>query len=278
MTRVGIFIAGYSECNVNAVRRILGLSSFDYSFEPGPRIQTMGEPDLHGIAYSDGAILDLVEQYRERYDVCVILTAVPIEGNFFTRTVGLDTIIATSFQAEELLDKSKRSLPEYYALAICQELVSFAFQRASGLHWSELFHQETRGCLFDFVGSKRDKIAKLRRLDICPQTLGLLAQSNVDDRTISFVRAILRRIRRPSIRKSLLTSITSPALGFVYGGLVIGCAVNALSSLILNPSPLSLKQIRFIWLLGACVPLFPVAVYAWSWVSYLKGRFRDAGV
>lgn len=254
-------ITGYSECDVDAVGCILSLAGSEYSFESGPRIQTIGDPDLYGIAYSDEAILSLVDQYRDQFDVCAILTAVPLEDNFFTRTVDLHTIIATSFQADELLDKSGRSLPEYYALAICQELVSFAFQRASGLHWSELYHRETRGCLFDFAGNKPDKIAKLKRLDICPQTIGLLAQHNVNDRTVTFVKTVLRRIRRPSVRKSVFTSITSPALGFVYGGVVIGFVVNVLSSLVLNTSPLSTQQTRFIWLLAVCIPLFPAAVY-----------------
>lgn len=275
MTRVGIFLTGYSECDVDAVGCILSLAGSEYSFESGPRIQTIGDPDLYGIAYSDEAILSLVDQYRDQFDVCAILTAVPLEDNFFTRTVDLHTIIATSFQADELLDKSGRSLPEYYALAICQELVSFAFQRASGLHWSELYHRETRGCLFDFAGNKPDKIAKLKRLDICPQTIGLLAQHNVNDRTVTFVKTVLRRIRRPSVRKSVFTSITSPALGFVYGGVVIGFVVNVLSSLVLNTSPLSTQQTRFIWLLAVCIPLFPAAVYAWSWIAYLRRRFTD---
>lgn len=217
----------------------------------------------------------LVKQYRERYDVCVVLTTTPIDGNFFTRTVDQNTIIATSFQADEILNRSGRSLSEYYALAICQELVSFAFQIASGLHWSQLFHDETRGCLFDFVGNKPDKIAKLKKCDICPQTIGLLAQHNVNERTISFVKTVLHRIRRPSVWKAVIASITSPLLGFVYGGVVIGFVVNVMASLVLNPSPLSQGQTRFMWLLAASIPMFPAAVYVWSWIDYLRRRFAD---
>jgi len=275
MARVGLFLAGYNECDIDAVVRILSVRGSDYSFESGPRIQTMGDPDLHGFAYSDKVFRELGKQYRDQFDVCAILTTVPIADNFFTRSVDLHTIISTSFQADELLDRSGRSLSEYYALAICQELVSFAFQRASGLPWSHLFHQETRGCLFDFAGNKPDKIAKLKKCDICQQTVGLLAEKNVNDRTVSFVKTILRRIRRPSVRKSLVTSITSPTLAFVYGGVVIGCAVNVISSIVLNTSPLTRQQARLIWLLAACILLFPAAVYLWSWIEYLRGRFAD---
>ena len=276
MTRVGVFLAGYSECKIPAVVRLLSVPGSDYVFEAGPRIQNMGDPDLYGFAYSDEAFLGLVKQYRDQFDVCAILTAVPIDESFFTRSVDLDTIISTSFQADELMDRSGRSLSEYFALAVCQELVSFAFQRASGLSWKELFHQETRGCLFDFAGNKPDKIAKLKKCDICPQTIGLLAENNVNENTVSFVKTILRRIRRPSVRKSLLSSVTSPVLGFVYGGVVIAFVANVVSSLVLNTSALTHEQVRFIWLLAACIPLFPAAVYAWSWIEYVRKRLVDA--
>lgn len=126
MTRVGIFLAGYSECNVDAVVRILSRAESDFTFKAAGRIQTMGDPDIYGIGYSDDAVVGLIDQYRDQFDVCAILTAAPIEDNFFTRTLALNTIITTSYQADELLEKSGRSLPEYYALAICAELVSFA--------------------------------------------------------------------------------------------------------------------------------------------------------
>ena len=97
MMRVGIFLAGYTECEINAVVRILSFSDSGYSFEAGPRIQTMGDPDLHGFAYSDRAFLSFLNQYRDQFDICAILTAVPIEDNFFTRTVDFHTIIIGAF-------------------------------------------------------------------------------------------------------------------------------------------------------------------------------------
>lgn len=275
MTRVGIFLAGYSECELAPLIRLLSVPGSGYVFEPGPRIQTMGDPDLYGYGYSDNAFLKMVKPYRDKFDVCVILTTVHIEDNYFTRTVDFHTIISTSFQTDDLLDKSGRSLSECYALSISAELVSFAFRRASGLPWKELFHNETRGCLFDYAHYKPDKMAKLKRCDICPQTICLLAEHNVNDNTVSFVKTILRRIRRPSIRKSLLSSVTSPLLSFVYGGVVFGFVVNLLSSLVLNTSSLTHQQVCVIWFLAACIPLFPTSVYTWSWIEYIRRRFAD---
>jgi len=272
MTKVGIFLAGYSECRIGAVVRLLSVRGSNYVFEAGPRIEVMGDPDLYDLAYSDQALLGLVEQYRDEFDICAILTAVPIDDNFFTRTVGLHTIISTSFLADELIQRSGRSLCEYFGLAICQELLSIAFQRASGLSSGDLFHQDTRGCLFDFAGYRPHKIAKLKRCWICPQSRGLLARYNVDNRVLSLVEDVLKRIRKPSVRKSLLSTVTSPILAFVYGGVVVGLAVSLVSSLVFTTSPLTREQEYFIWLLAACVPLVPLVVHAWAWIGYLRSR------
>lgn len=278
MKKIGVFIAGYSSLHVNSLIKMLSIPKSKFKFEAATRIQTMGEPDLSQYAYSDNAFREMLEQFRDRYDICAVLTCVPIEDNFFTRTIQQDTIIATSNQAEELLEKSGRTLIEYYALAICQELVSFEFQRASGLSWKELFHKETRGCLFDFAGIKPQKIAKLKKCYVSTQTLGLLAQHNVDNVVVSYVQEILRRIRRPSLFKAIKQSITSTVLGFVYGGIVIGFVVNIFSSLVLRNAPLSQQQIRFIWLLAGCIPVFPITVYILSWIAYIRQKFSDVNI
>ena len=276
LTTVGIFIAGYNTLNPSALLKILSKSNGRFRFELGVRIQTMGDPDLAGFAYSDVAFTSMISRYRECYDICVLLTSAPLEDNFFTRTIQQNTIIATSHQADELLEKSGRSLAEYYALAICQELISFAFQRATGLPWTELFHGETRGCLFDFAKYKPHKIAKLTKCIISPQTQGFLAEKNVDDRVISYVLSVLRRIRRPSFIRAIKESVMSPILSFFYGGLVIGFVVNVFSSLVLNKNSLSGGQIRFILFLGACIPTFPVFVFIWAWITYLRHRLAES--
>jgi hypothetical protein len=70
-------------------------------------------------------------------------------------------------------------------------IIRFEFQRVSGLHWSKLFHQEPRGCLFDFAGIRAQKIAKLTQCFICAPCLGKLADQNVNQQVTTFASTLL---------------------------------------------------------------------------------------
>jgi len=234
----------------------------------------MGEPDLFGYGYSDNALINLVHPHMDEYDFVAVLTCVPIQDNFFTRTVGQKVIIATSYQSEELLSASERTIEEYFSLAVCQELISFEFQRVSKQHWSNLFHQDTRGCIFDFAGIKSQKLAKLKTCEICPPCKGKLASINMNDNVVYSIEAILEGIRKPSLSKAFWTSVMSPVIGFVYGGIVIGAAVNVLSSVAMGQGPLTEGQLRVIWLLLLAIPLFPMTVYGWLWFRHFRRRLR----
>ena len=237
-----------------------------------PRIANLGNPDINGYGYSDAAFAELVSRHADPFDVCVVVTGVPIEGNFFTRSMGDGLIISTFYQADDLLQASGRSPEAYAAMAVCQELVSMEFQRVTQRPWSDLFHQDPRGCLFDFAGIKSQKLAKLRSSTICDDCLGKLDRANVNDQVKSFARALLTKIRRPSFAHALELSVTAPGLSFAYGGLVVGAAVNLFSSVLMNPDPLTAIQ-RYATLGSiAAVLLFPLSVYSWLIFKELKQR------
>jgi hypothetical protein len=189
-------------------------------------------------------------------------------------TVERFLIIATFHETEEVLDASGRTPEEYAAMAICQELVSFEFQQVSALHWENLFHPDPRGCLFDFAGIKSQKIAKLTQCSICAPCLGNLASHNVNERVTNFALSLLNRIRKPSLLKALHMSTTAPGWSFVYGGLVIGTAVNLFSSVIMSDKPLTSFQRYFAGVFSSSIIVFPLAVYLWLLISELRRRMR----
>ena len=229
---------------------------------------------MFGYAYSDDAILKIVSPHKDDYDICIILTSVPIEDNFYTRTIGQEWIIATFHQAEEIIQASDRNHVECAALAICQELVSFEFQRVTGESWDNLFHKDPRGCIFDFVGVKAQKVAKLRQCRVCESCRGILRQRNLNQNVIDFVNRLLSRIRRPSFKKVLVSCVTSPGLSFLYGGLVIGTVVNLFSSVIMSSSPLSKAQSYILAIFASSTAIFPFGVYVLMAVREFRSRIK----
>jgi hypothetical protein len=274
MKRVGIFSLGYSQTKVGHLCDLLHSVQSPYAFKHCGAITNLSSPDLPGYVYSDEAFQALIRPHRGNYDVCVVITSVPIEDNFFTRTVEGSLIIATFYETQEFLDASGRTPEEYAAMTICQELVSFEFQRVSTLSWQELFHPDPRGCLFDFAGIKSQKIAKLTQCSLCAQCLGQLAAHNVNEQVTNFALSLLNRIRKPSLRKALHMSTTAPGWSFVYGGLVIGTAVNLFSSVLMSDKPLTSFQCNFAGLFSLSIIVFPLAVYFWLLIGELRRRMR----
>jgi hypothetical protein len=273
MVTVGIYRVGYVDLDVRGTCGFLNRCQRYFAFVEGGAITTMGDPDLSSYGYSDRVFTRLLALHSKEHPVMVAVTSVPIEDNYFTRTIDdPKLIIITAFQSEEILKGSGRSPEERLAVALCAELLSFEFQRATGLSWRTLFHQDLRGCLFDFVGIKSQAIAKLRGCEICQPCKGKLAESNMDTRILQAVNRILSRIRKPSFGKALSASISSPMFAFAYGGIVVGAAVNLVSGVLLANEPLRPGQMGLASVLVLGVPLFPVVVYAWFWIAYFRSR------
>ena len=220
--RVGLFKAGYLGADIQRIRRLLEAGRHRYEFEVATPIRTLGNPDLFGYAYSDTSFMRAITPHVRTFDICVILTGVPLEDNFFTRDIDQRVILCTSDQSEEYRKESNRSIEEYFALSVCPEIISIEFQKHTGRTWEELFHGDMRGCLFDFQGQKSQVVAYLTHAGMCDESRGILSASNVDQGALDFIETFLSSIRKPSFAKSFVSCITSPILGFLYGGLVIG--------------------------------------------------------
>jgi len=272
MNDVSIHSLGYTNLNITKLCRFLNSSQSYYSFTPATRITNLGKPDLAGYGYSVEALYRLAKPHLQDDSAAFLFTLVPIEDNFFTKTINKRVVISTFHQTDELMEKSRRTIEEYAALTVSQELLSFEFQRVSGKAWHDLFHQDPRNCLFDFAGIKSQKIGKLTYCSICEVCLGALREKNVNSDALQSIRKILNRIVKPSVRKAVARTISTPSLSFIYGGIVIGSAVNLFSSLVLSQGTVTRGQYVTVGFIASGIILFPLLVYGWLWFQYLKRR------
>lgn len=272
---VGLFQAGFIDADLHRISRLLSLGRHWFSFEVATSLN-LGDPDIQGYGYSDAAFARILKPHLTNYDLVVVLTSVPIEENFFTRDIHRRVVLCTTYQAEQFIEITGRTTEEYFALSVCPELISTEFQEHTGRPWSDLFHQDLRGCLFDFQGIKSQISAYLTKVSMCDQCRALLSKANVDRRVISFAETLLAKIRRPTIRKALRFSVMSPFIGFFYGGVIIGFLVNVLSSLAFTSKPLSGPQQVILAILLFGIVAVPASVYGYLWVQYLTKTRRFA--
>lgn len=260
---------------MHRVAHLLNTGRHWFNFEVATSLN-LGNPDLESYGYSDLVFKEILRPHQSHYDRFVVLTSVPIEDNFFTRDIDRRIVLCTTHQADQFIGLAGRSTEEYFALSICPELLSTEFQENSGRYWTELFHQDLRGCLFDFQGVKSQITAYLTKVSMCDQCRARLSDANVDQRAIRYAETLLSKIRRPSFQKAMKLSVLSPFIGFFYGGVVIGFLVNILSSLVFNTEPISFFQLVTLVVLLFGIVAVPVSVYCYQWIKHLSETRRVA--
>jgi len=265
-----VFKLGYvGDVDMSRVTRLVNVSPTTIRLTIGDPVPNIGEPDIYGFAYSKDSLLRLFPA-MDGGVIKVGVSLAPIEGNFYTHTNGHDSIIITLYQTEEICEKAGRTREEYIAQTIVTEFLWFQYKvRKPGSHYSDLFHQDTRGCIFDFVAHKPDKVHKLKTGNIDPMCKGKLVAANVPESVVKAIEKILAGIRRPTFFGSLARSMKNPLFSFVFGGLLFGLIINTTSSLALGEFDSS-SDYYVVGILLFLVLAFAVGNYIWWIVSSTK--------
>ena len=109
--------------------------------------------------YSDAELVKKIGPTSRNYDIRIAFIDYPLEGNYFVRRLDANTGVVTFYEADELLDNAKVSLNNYVLLKIYISCaVYYRKKDDKTFDADELFHHETRGCLFDMTGIKKDLI------------------------------------------------------------------------------------------------------------------------
>lgn len=230
-----IFKLGFvGDIDLNRIVRLVSISPEIIKVRISDPIPNLGDPDIHGLGYSDECLFSLFPRRGENVIRAGIILA-PIQGNFFTRTKNYDSIIISLFQRQEICNEAGRTLEESIALALTTEILSLQFLACkSEASYLDLFHQDTRGCIFDFVGHKPDMVYKLRAAQIDTICKGKLVEANVPETIVKTTEQILARIRKPSFLDTFRMGLQNSTFSFFFGGLFVSLVVNLLSSLFLE--------------------------------------------
>lgn len=235
MIHIDLFLLGYVwDFNLKAISGLLNGPSRVITASIQEPIRKIGEPNLFDMGYSDSSLFKLFPSKDDR-TFQVGITAIPLEDNFFTRSEKPNSIAITIFQVDELCEKSGRTKEEYVVHTIlCQLLWAQYKERRPSAGYDELFHLETRGCLFDVCRNKSDIVIGLRSCQIDSDCMDKLIKADVSEKIVREAKKILDRIRTPSFLQTFQLGMKNPLFSFILGGLVLGLFINVLSSLALG--------------------------------------------
>lgn len=259
---VEVLILQTEAAPIQAIKLCQSLNSAQgyYKFSAGNKPLPLGSPDVGGFFYSRSRMLQLSQHYWKDYAFVVIVVTVPLEGNFYTITEARKVIALTFRDMQGIIQSAGITYEEYVAVTLVQELLSFEFQKGNPhLSWDDVFHKDPRNCLFDRA---IDKIEKLKYRKLCESCREKLR--SCDQRVLQALDRILDRVARSSLTKAIQYCVTAPGVSFIYSGIVVATAVNALTSLVFADSPPKTPQMIVLGAIAISVFSFPVVVYAWS--------------
>jgi uncharacterized membrane protein YuzA (DUF378 family) len=143
------------------------------------------------------------------------------------------SIVLSLHETEGIRNRASRSAEQYIAQSALSEFLQIRYMLTpASPSWEDLVHTEVRGCLFDFVPLKPDKVNKLRRGRIDQQCRDKLINAGVDHDLLIAVEKVLRRIRVPTLTQSFADGLKRPVFSFILGVLAGGMLINLVSSAI----------------------------------------------
>jgi hypothetical protein len=234
--KVAIFPLGYLwDFDINMVASTIHkfAKSFEISIESP--VRNIGNADLYEFGFSFERLFQLFPT-RSQYTLQIGITSVPIENNDYGYyEKGKNNVLCTLFGMEEVCERAQIPYEEYVIQAILTAILWHQYHNiAPDSHYMDLFHDDARGCLFDFCGNKLDLVTGLRAKRIDSICKGRLVENNVSENLIEEVEEILDQLKKPSFLQSIQEGMRIPVFSFLLGGVIISLAVNSLTSLVLG--------------------------------------------
>jgi hypothetical protein len=229
-----IFKLGYvGDLDLNRVANLINVNSKAIQAKVGDPVHNIETPDVYGFAYSRASLFKLYPKINNTVKIGVVIS--PIEGNFYSITNDKDCVLITRYQTDEVCEKAGRTFEEYVGLSVVMEVLWLQYKsQIPEAGYNDLFHEQTRGCIFDFAGHKPDKVHKLKTCQIDTICRGQFVSANVSESTLKTFEKILENIKRPNFIGALVRSMQHPIFSFVFGGLVFGLIINTVTSMLLG--------------------------------------------
>lgn len=263
--KIYLFELGYIYgVNLKKVAKIVNINPDVIQTVVGDPVRNIGNPNLSGVAYSDDRIFSC---FPKLINECVVIGIVsaPLKHNHYARQSDPNLVVISLYQAEEMCKRTDRTLEEYIAQDVVTRFLHFQYRyRKPSMEaaW-EIWHEATRGCIFDFCTYKPDKLRKLQFGHIDDMCKSKLIEANVPESIISTVDSVLRNIHKITFLKFVRTQLQQPIFSVLFGGVIFGVIINLLSSLLLGDFD-SKKDFTIAGIILLIALLMSVGYYYWT--------------
>lgn len=150
--------------------------------------------------YSDKCICQLLTSSNidnSNVDLCLCFIDNPIEQNYFTRDLSnfdSKTILCSFYQVETIFNEKNIDIFNYLHGIVLKEIVQIAALHE--VNEDYFLHDDTRNCLFDLCGLKKDIAIKYGLPNLCPSCIAKIESTAVDKEFIPLLNKEFKSFKK----------------------------------------------------------------------------------
>ena len=178
---------------------------------------------------------DEVEQLLNDIDfdgICIAVMNYSFDDSFYLHRVGRNKVCISTLGIDTILSQKNISI-ENFIIKNTYEIFLF-YKILNNLDTNEVYqfvHSDTRGCLFDLNGDKKDIIYNTEKPIICDECKGKISHRSIPENFLDDIQAELGRIRKPLPQRLELLIKKYPFLSILLTSL-LAILINLVSSYI----------------------------------------------
>lgn len=156
------------------------------------------ESNHHG--YPDHQLRNLFRA-ADNADLTIAIISSPIEHNLFMRHLGGTLAVLSLYEMRDIVTQHGYSV-EHFILrmlypSVCLARINPILDRLANCP----VHAETRGCIFDYMGFKRDIIFSMHKPRVCTACQHELAQHQLPEKFSLNLENELRKLKQPAFTR-----------------------------------------------------------------------------
>lgn len=205
MIKIKLIIIGHSDRVVN-FDLIKKYKSKFFNFSDIERINNLPNPE------KDDGYLDIVYTKAEIQTVmndiefdglCIAIMNYGFDDNFYMHRVGNNKVCISIFELENILSEKKISIENFIIKNVYEIFIFYKIVKnlTDNKEVYQFIHTDTRGCLFDLNGDKRDIVYNTEKPIICDECKGKISKKSIPKNFLEDIQGELLKIDKPFIKK-----------------------------------------------------------------------------
>ena len=202
---IKLIVIGHSDRIVN-FDLIKKYKSKFFKFLDIERIYNLPNPKKNDgyldIVYSKNEIQAIMKDI-EFEGLCIAIMNYGFDDYFYLHRVGVNKVCISIYELENILKKRNITIENFIIKNIYEIFIFYKILKnlTNSTEIYKVIHNDTRGCLFDMNGDKRDIVYNTEKPIICDECKGKISGKSIPKNFLEDIQKELFKIDKPFLKK-----------------------------------------------------------------------------